>query len=190
MSLLDPRTREEVDTSGWIVVTGMLAAVFLAIGFWNRFFLTPEAVVYLTNGALVAGPVLGWLVHRRSRRIAERGIHPQFSKRFPPPAGSVFGMVLAMVPFAWLSGAIGMAVLSPLRTAVSERVFTIVDTHHCTRKCIGCFAQVRLLDWPGVSTGRVCGDRLPNVAIGTKVVVTGNFEGLVIRVDGVRPWAR
>jgi hypothetical protein len=186
MSLLDPVSREEVDSGGWMLAVFAIAGMLLPMVFWGRFFLTPDAVVYSIAAALMLGAAAGGLMHRRTRRMLQRGLHPHFSTRFPPPAGNVFSLYLGMILLTWAWVVIFLAVLSALRTPTAERVFTIVDTRHCTRKCVACFVQMRLLDWPGLTIARVCGDKLHDVAMGTRVVVRGKFEGAVIYVEGVR----
>ena len=188
MSLLDPRTPEEVASGGWIFVLAALGAMLLPLAFWNRFYLTPEAVVQAGAGGALLGLAFGGLVHRRTRAMVRRGLHPQFSRRMPPPGGAIVSLYLGMVLLAWAWVVIVLAAASVLWTPVSERPFTILDVRHCTRKCLSCFEQLQLLDWPGLVTARVCGDALHDVRAGTRIVVRGRFEGPVIQVQGVRAW--
>ena len=66
MSLLDPRTREEVDTSGWIVVAVSLLVMFLAIGSMSNSM--GEAQGYLMPVMLLILLPITFLCFRKLRR--------------------------------------------------------------------------------------------------------------------------
>jgi hypothetical protein len=88
--------------------------------------------------------------------------------------------------YVWLVSILFMGVALP-HTSSSELSFTVSAVSECTRKCMGCRREAKLVAWPGTLKSTVCTDGLNSeLAHGDRVVVKGRFSPLGVHVESVR----